>query len=46
MAISIYKQPKEIQDAIIEDYKNNFSIRQLSLKYDTTRPTISKFLTE
>lgn len=44
--ISIYKQPKEIQDAIVQDYKNNVSMRQLEKDYNTTRHTISKFLTE
>ena len=46
MTISIYKQPKEIQEAIIKDYQNNVSMRQLEINYGTTRRTISKFLTE
>lgn len=46
MPININKQPIEIQKAIIEDYKNNVSIRQLEIKYNTGRASISKFLTE
>lgn len=46
MAISIYKQPLEIQEKIIEAYRNNVSMRQLEKDFDTTRQSISKFLTE
>ena len=46
MGKSIYKVSKELQEIIIEDYKNNVSIRQISEKYDVTRPTVSKFLEE
>lgn len=46
MAISIYKQPLEIQEKIIQAYQNNVSMRQLEKDFDTTRQSISKFLTE
>lgn len=38
--------PQEIQKQIIEDYKNNFSIRELNKKYGYSRPGLSKFLEE
>lgn len=46
MGKSIYKVSKELQEIIIEDYKNNVSIRKISEKYDVTRPTVSRFLEE
>lgn len=44
MAISINKQPVEIQKQIIQDYKNGKSMRQIEKDYNTTRITISRFL--
>lgn len=46
MAISIYKASEEIQNAITQDYKNNYSLRQLQNKYNIQRATISLFLEE
>ena len=37
MAINIKKQPEEIQNTIIEGYKNNISMRTLEKEYNTTR---------
>lgn len=44
MAITINKKPKEIQDKIIEDYKNGKSLRQIEKDYGVTRQTTAKFL--
>ena len=44
MAITINKKSKEIQDKIIEDYKNGKSLRQIEKDYDVTRHTTAKFL--
>lgn len=46
MAISINKVPEEVRKNIIEDYLSNLSLRQLELKYNVTRATISKYLEE
>lgn len=44
MAISINKVSEEIKQKIIEDYKNNVSLRSLEKKYDVSRRTISIYL--
>lgn len=46
MAVSINKVSEEVRKNIIEDYLSNFSLRQLELKYNVTRATISKYLEE
>ena len=44
MAISINKVSEEIKQKIIEDYKNNISLRNLEEKYNVSRSTISSYL--
>ena len=44
MAISINKVSEEIKQKIIEDYKNNISLRNLEKKYNVSRSTISSYL--
>lgn len=44
MAISIYKVSKEIQEQVIQAYKNNMSLREIEKQFDVTRSTVSKFL--
>ena len=44
MAISINKVSEEIKQKIIEDYKNNVSLRNLEKKYNVSRSTISSYL--
>lgn len=44
MAISINKVSEEVKLKIIEDYKNNFSLRAIEEKYNVSRNTISKYL--
>ena len=44
MAISINKISEDIQKQIIDDYKNNTSLRKLEEKYNVSRSTISSFL--
>ena len=44
MAISINKVSEEIKQKIIEDYKDNVSLRSLEKKYDVSRRTISIYL--
>lgn len=46
MAISINKVSEEVRQDIIKDYLSNLSLRQLELKYNVTRATISKYLEE
>lgn len=46
MAISIYKVSKEIQEKVMEAYKNNVSMRQIEQDFEVTRGTVSKFLEE
>ena len=46
MAININKCDEKIKKDIIADYKNNISMRALEEKYNVTRTSISKFLTE
>lgn len=44
MAISINKVSQEIQQQIIQAYKNNMSLREIEKQFNVTRPTVSKFL--
>lgn len=44
MAVSINKVSEDIQKQIIDDYKNNTSLRKLEEKYNVSRSTISSFL--
>ena len=44
MAISINKVSEEIQNQVIEAYKNNISLREIEQKFQVTRATVSKFL--
>ena len=44
MAISINKLNEEIQNQIIEAYKNNMSLREIENQFGATRATVSKFL--
>ena len=46
MAISINKQSEEVQNQIIEAYKNNMSLREIEKTFNTTRQTVSRFLEE
>lgn len=46
MNISINKVDKEIQQKIIEEYKQGKSLRQIEKDYGVTRTTVSKFLTK
>lgn len=46
MAISINKMNEEIQEQIIEAYKNNMSLREIERQFGATRVTVSKFLSE
>lgn len=43
---NIKKASEEIQAAIIQDYKNNVSLRELERKYHITRNSIAAFLEE
>lgn len=44
MAISINKASKEIQEKVVEAYKNNMSLREIEKQFNVTRTTVSKFL--
>ena len=44
MAITINKLPENIQEQIINDYKNGKSMRQIEKDYDVSRATVAKFL--
>ena len=44
MAISINKLDENIQNQIIEAYKNNMSLREIEKQFGATRATVSKFL--
>ena len=44
MAISINKLSEDIQNQIIEAYKNNMSLREIENQFGATRATVSKFL--
>ena len=44
MAISINKLDENIQNQIIEAYKNNMSLREIEKQFGVTRATVSKFL--
>lgn len=44
MAISINKMDIEIQNKIIEAYKNNISLREIEKQFGATRNTVNKFL--
>lgn len=44
MAISINKVSKEMQQQIIQAYKNNMSLREIEKQFNVTRATVSKFL--
>lgn len=46
MVISIKKLSLEVQNQIIEAYKNNMSLREIERQFGTTRATVSKFLEE
>ena len=46
MNINIKNCSQEIKDRIIEDYKNNLSIRRIEEKYGVSRVSISKYLEE
>ena len=46
MATFLKKLSEETRNNLIEDYKNNLSIRQLSDKYGVCRKSISNFLSE
>ena len=44
MAISINKVSEEVRRSIIQDYLTNVSLRQLEVKYNVSRTSISKYL--
>lgn len=44
MATSINKVSKEIQEQVIEAYKNNMSLRNIEKTFGVTRKTVSEFL--
>ena len=45
MAINIKKLSKEIQEEIIDAYKNNMSMREIERVYGATRKSVSSYLT-